>query len=368
MHQKSKSIVAPPLPVSITDAELSLWFDALRHKHHRVFAPIRNQKSVMFGEVSAISEVDLEYVAAESPSGPKRLFYPPLDNILAITDESGLTVHEIVPKQSSFVIFGLRPCDSAAVNILDRVFLGSVVDEKYAVRRSNALTIVVNCQQAGPDCFCLSMKTGPFANERSSADISMTRIDDHWLIEQSSMKGTVYLHDLMTGSKTAEFVHSLEETRSRAIASFTKSIDIDGLAEILSEASEHPIFREIAESRCLGCANCTMVCPTCYCFNYFDQTSIGSTTTLRRRQWDSCQNFHFADVAHGSFRQSRKARLRQFVTHKLSTWIAQYGVPGCVGCGRCMTWCPTRIDLTDIAKAIQTSPRRHEDSNSSRYR
>jgi sulfhydrogenase subunit beta (sulfur reductase) len=130
-------------------------------------------------------------------------------------------------------------------------------------------------------------------------------------------------------------------------------LDTTDLPEILLSNFEHPVYKRTADARCLGCTNCTMVCPTCYCYNLDDQTGYDLKITIRSRQWDSCQELNFARVHEGNFRSSREARLRQFVTHKLATWIEQYGCFGCIGCGRCMTWCPTGIDLTEMAKEIQ---------------
>jgi sulfhydrogenase subunit beta (sulfur reductase) len=116
------------------------------------------------------------------------------------------------------------------------------------------------------------------------------------------------------------------------------------------------VWKRTAEERCLGCTNCTMVCPTCFCYNLKDYMSFDLASCERYRYWDSCQELHFAEVAGGgNFRFSRMARLRQFVTHKLATWVEQFGCFGCIGCGRCMTWCPTKIDLTEMAKEIMNS-------------
>ncbi|MEK7742105.1 MAG: 4Fe-4S dicluster domain-containing protein, partial [Nitrospirota bacterium] len=133
---------------------------------------------------------------------------------------------------------------------------------------------------------------------------------------------------------------------------FKKAINVSGLDNIFAENMDHPVWQQTAEDKCLSCANCVMVCPTCFCYDLRDEMSMDLKTVTRYRCFDACQDIRFAEVHGGNFRQRRAARLRQFVTHKLDQ-TNQYGVFGTVGCGRCITWCPTGIDLTEITKEIQ---------------
>jgi ferredoxin len=140
-------------------------------------------------------------------------------------------------------------------------------------------------------------------------------------------------------------------------ASFTKTLQIEGLPELLMKTFEHPVYKEVADDRCLGCSNCVLVCPTCFCYKVIDKSDFETRMIDRSRQWDACQDYNFAEVHSGNFRAPQQARLRQFMTHKLCTWLEQYGCFGCIGCGRCMTWCPTGIDITEMAKEIQRDPK-----------
>jgi len=130
-----------------------------------------------------------------------------------------------------------------------------------------------------------------------------------------------------------------------------RHLDTEGLKERLDRSYEVPHWDEVAK-RCLACGNCTMVCPTCFCATMEDTGDLGNTLTERRRVWDSCFSIEFSYVHGGSVRTSAGARYRQWITHKLAAWHHQFGVSGCVGCGRCITWCPAGIDITAEAAAV----------------
>lgn len=310
-----------------------------------------------FSAVDSISKGRHDYYTADAMSSAKQFVYPPYDDYLRIIDKDHLEVEELLPDVEPTLIFGIKACDMAAIKILDRIFLTSpFINQSYAIRRQNTVLAVINCLGAGSQCFCASMGTGPFAKVDSGADLVLTRIDESWLVEGFTLKGQGFLDQLNDARPSkSDIINKYDQAEQSALAAFSKKLDTTGLVELLAETTDHPVYKDTAINRCLGCTNCTMVCPTCFCFDFKDMTGIGSSTTTRRRHWDSCQELHFSDISHGSFRQTRKARLRQFVTHKLSTWVKQYQTFGCVGCGRCMTWCPSHIDLTEIAKTIQTS-------------
>ncbi|MBZ0254314.1 MAG: 4Fe-4S dicluster domain-containing protein, partial [Candidatus Methylomirabilis sp.] len=131
-----------------------------------------------------------------------------------------------------------------------------------------------------------------------------------------------------------------------------RSLNTDGVKELLYANAEHPRWAETAE-RCLSCANCTMVCPTCFCSTVEDVSDLSGEAAERRRKWDSCFTMDFSYLVGGSVRGSGAARYRQWMTHKLGSWIDQFGTSGCVGCGRCIAWCPVGIDITEEAEALR---------------
>ncbi|MCE5185624.1 MAG: 4Fe-4S dicluster domain-containing protein [Planctomycetaceae bacterium] len=285
---------------------------------------------------------------------PRLFIYPGCQKLFTVNRSTGQYVTADPRTQRPQLIFAIHPCDMHAISVLDRTFLAKYEDYYYRKRRDDTVTIVLNCNKACDSGFCDSMGTGPFLRLKQGFDVALTAREKDFIAEPASENGERLIggRDFFERATAADLGEK-EEIEQRAKRSFTKHLDTDGLPQLLMRHLDHTVYRRTADSRCLGCTNCTMVCPTCYCYNVQDRTGYDLMTTTRQRYWDSCQELHFAQVHGGNFRSSREARMRQFVTHKLATWVEQYGCFGCIGCGRCMTWCPTGIDLTEMAKEIQ---------------
>ena len=268
--------------------------------------------------------------------------------------------------ETRFAFIGVRSCELQAIAIQDRIFLeGAYVDPVYRQRREGAFIVAVQCGQAGGTCFCASMNTGPRAN--SGFDLALTEIVDnggdrpggsqtqhYFVVESASERGEEVLAELSTEPATEDEKAAADEATDRALQQMGRSLDTDGLRELLAGNHENPVWEEVAE-RCLACSNCTMVCPTCFCTNVEDVTDLTGDVAERWRSWDSCFTQDFSYLHGGSVRTSTKSRYRQWMTHKLSTWIDQFGSSGCVGCGRCITWCPVGIDITAEARKLRAS-------------
>lgn len=141
---------------------------------------------------------------------------------------------------------------------------------------------------------------------------------------------------------------------ARTAETLTRTLDTDGIRDLLFDNLDHPRWDEVA-SRCLACTNCTLVCPTCFCSTVEDTTDLTGGVAERWQTWDSCFTMDFSYIHGGSVRKTHRARYRQWLTHKLASWIDQFGTSGCVGCGRCITWCPVGIDLTEEVRALRES-------------
>jgi sulfhydrogenase subunit beta (sulfur reductase) len=328
------------------------WLDRLGAQFDLCGPVLKKRGQVVFQKIDRAEDIALDY--STTMIGPRSLIDPPRQTLLSINRKTG-QYETLLPEQHKRrIIFGIHPCDMQAITVLDRTFLGDFKDFYYQKLRRDTITIVLNCNRACEEGFCASMQTGPFLQIQGGFDLVLTASDQGYLLEPGSGRGQA-LALKAEGLKKADrkALKEKKQIEERSLATFTKSLDTDGLPELLMRNLDHPVYKRIAEARCLGCTNCTMVCPTCYCYNIEDETAYDLKTTTRSRYWDSCQELNFARVHEGNFRSSREARLRQFVTHKLATWVEQYGCFGCIGCGRCMTWCPTKIDLTEIAKEIQ---------------
>jgi len=254
-----------------------------------------------------------------------------------------------------YALVGVHACDLAAIGIQDRVLLnGDTADPIYRANRDGALIVAVNCSTPGGTCFCASMGTGPKVSK--GFDIALTEIsrngDHYFVVETGSARGAEILKQTPATPSTADELSAANEVSVTAARKMGRSLDTHGLADILRDAVDAPRWSEVAK-RCLNCANCTMVCPTCFCTNVEDTTDLTGDVAERRRVWDSCFTLGFTCIHGGTIRASGMSRYRQWLTHKLSTWHDQFGTAGCVGCGRCITWCPVGIDITEEARAIR---------------
>jgi ferredoxin len=249
-------------------------------------------------------------------------------------------------------LLGVRACELAAIAIQDRVFAGGdYVDPLYVERRRRLLIVAVNCTQAAPTCFCTSMGTGPRCT--AGFDLALTELSLGFLVEIGSDAGEQVAARLATRTATAEELSEAETRRHRAKQQ-TRTLPNDQVHDLLLANLQHPRWNDVAD-RCLSCANCTLVCPTCFCSSVQDVSDLTGENIERQRRWDSCFNLDFSEMNGGAVRQQTRARYRQWLTHKLATWQDQFGSSGCVGCGRCITWCPVGIDLTAEVAAIGES-------------
>jgi len=263
------------------------------------------------------------------------------------------------PPQRAFI--GVHPCDLAAIAVQDQVFMGGpFVDPHYAARREHTFIVVVNCTEAGGTCFCSSMGTGPRA--AAGYDVAMTEVlageEHYFIVTAGSESGAQLLADLSPAPATDEEVQKADAGVAEAEHHMGRTLDTADIKNLLYRNLEHPRWDDVAD-RCLTCTNCTMVCPTCFCTTVEESTDLGGDHMERWRSWDSCFTMDFSYIHGGSVRTSTRARYRQWMTHKLATWIDQFGTSGCIGCGRCITWCPVGIDITEEVKAIRdTEPAR----------
>ncbi len=276
------------------------------------------------------------------PVGPmsmKRWINPP-NRIAWSARPEGDQVHVDTPKpRGPRAYLGIRPCDVAARTIFGEVWPGHPDD----------LVIVAECTSVGETCFCSSMGTGPAAGE--GADIVLTEFGEgSVLVRSRSDRGAVLLARMNGAAATEDEIESARSRVAAAAESMVRSIDSEAAREALASMPDSAVWDSVAQ-RCLACANCTMVCPTCFC------TSINDTADLdgvvqRTIRWDSCFTPGFSEIHGGVHRDSVAARYRHWASHKLSTWWDQFGTAGCVGCGRCITWCPVGIDITEEANRI----------------
>ena len=324
------------------------WTDEQSGGHYRLVADGKGEAGALFGYTLAAQ-------------GWKRYLHPPRTRLWQAHREgrSWRVEAEAAPQRYAFL--GVRACELSAIGVLDRVFdNGQFTDPGYAARRSGTFIVAVNCGRAAATCFCASMDTGPKAH--AGFDLALTELPGEdragFVVEVGSPAGAAMLQAIPHGPAAAADIDAAERAVATATAQMQRAAGgremVADAAGVLSRNAEHPLWDAVA-ARCLGCGNCTAVCPTCFCTSVEDTTDLSGEVAERWRRWDSCFTLDFSYIHGGSVRRGTASRYRQWITHKLSYWHEQFGTSGCVGCGRCITWCPVGIDITEEARALAES-------------
>jgi sulfhydrogenase subunit beta (sulfur reductase) len=295
---------------------------------------------------------DALFAWAVGPGSWKAEFFPPVQEQWRMPVGGEPSAPEAgTPRQRAVV--GARPCEIAALSVLDRVLAGGAVpDPAYTRRRQGTFVMAAECGAPASTCFCTSMGTGPSAE--SGFDLALAELgagDEHrFLVRVGTERGAQVLAQVPGREATEADRTARVQMLDGAARAITRRMPAESVAALLTRNIEHPRWAAVAE-RCLACGNCTLVCPTCFCSDVRD-TSTLSGEVRRERSWSSCFDLDHSYLNGGPVRPSTASRYRQWLTHKLSTWWDQFATSGCVGCGRCITWCPVGIDLTEEVEAI----------------
>ncbi len=362
-----------------TPAGMQALIDALGVRGYQVLGPTVRDGAIVYDTISQVADLPAGWTDhqeagryrlerrgdgalfgyAVGPQSWKRFLHPPVETLWSMRrDSAGVMISSAPAATVKWAFLGVRACEIHAIAIQDRVLReGPYPDDAYAMRRQDVFIVAVNCGQAGGTCFCVSMRTGPKAT--SGFDLALTELidgDSHrFLVEAGSDAGAELIAQLPQEPASDEQRTAAEAVVARAAGQMGRRLDTAGIKELLQSNADHPRWDEVAE-RCLTCGNCTMVCPTCFCTTVEDHSDLSATTAERVRKWDSCFTMDFSYLHGGSVRSTARSRYRQWMTHKLANWFDQFGTSGCVGCGRCITWCPVGIDITQEAAAIRSAP------------
>jgi ferredoxin len=367
--------------------DLGTIIDRLGQLGYRTVGPRVADGAIVYGEIDSVDDLPIGYVDSQDggyyrlgrdenagmfdfvvgPDSLKNFVFPPRDTVLRADRNDGNWV--MTPPDAPndrIAILGARSCDLHALAISDRVFVeGPYVDPAYKARRQNLFLVAVNCRRAAATCFCHSMNTGPAVGR--GFDLALTELDDSFVVETGSERGEQLLADSGWPSCSADVLDQARaqsvrleadmHTRTEVAASAgdthrQRSLDTHDIRDLLMGNLDHARWEEVGR-RCLACGNCTMVCPTCFCSTVEEVTDLTGDHVTRERSWASCFTAEHSYMNSGTVRKPIGARYRQWLTHKLASWHDQFDTSGCTGCGRCITWCPVAIDLTEEVSAIR---------------
>ncbi len=347
--------------------------EALRRAGYLVVGPTVRDGAIVLAELESASQLPFGWGVTLGPggyqlrqrtdqaafghaAGPqswKQYLHPPREKVWSVRRAGdGFEMDPAPDAATKFAFFGVRPCDLRAIQIQDQV-LGRD-GSRYAARREAAFIIAVNCTEPGETCFCTSMGTGPEAGP--GYDLALTELvsagQHRFLVEVGSAAGAQVLAGLPVQDADDVTVASARTAVAGAAELMGRSMPAGILHELMAASHDAARWDDVA-ARCLSCGNCTMACPTCFCTGVADVTDLSGEHAERWQHWDSCFDLDFSHLHGGPVRSSPKSRYRQWLTHKLGTWHDQFGSSGCVGCGRCIVWCPVGIDLTEEVAALR---------------
>ncbi len=369
MNTHGKLILAPE--------NLQALFDEISSRGYEILGPTVRDGAILYDRISSTNDLPVGYTDRQEKgtyrlakrsddalfsyvmgaNSWKRFLHVPERRLLRAEMEGNrFTMTPEIETVPKYAFFGVRACEIQALDLMDRVLLnGPFVDQGYKARREGILIVAANCVQPGGTCFCVSMNTGPRATK--GFDLCFTELmggQHRFLIEVGSDLGEAIIAKVPTEPATQVDLDAVDKLMRDAAGHMGRKLENEGLKDALYAASGHTHWDEIAQ-RCLCCGNCTLVCPTCFCTTVIDTTDLSGDKAERHRRWDSCFSQEFSYIHGGSVRLSAMSRYRQWMTHKLASWNDQFGDPGCVGCGRCITWCPVGIDITEEAQALRVA-------------
>ncbi|MGW5382501.1 4Fe-4S dicluster domain-containing protein [Nocardia sp. NPDC003963] len=349
--------------------------DVLRARGYRVIGPQVRDAAIVLDELESGAQLPDGWGVETAPghyrlrrradgavfahsAGPgswKQFLHPPRRKVLALGPD--LEPEPVAPAPARSAFLGVRGCDLAAIGILRRVLgEGEHPDTGFTGRCGGLFVVAVNCTEPGGVCFCASMGTGPGA--AAGYDLALTEdagAEHRFVVEVGTEEGADVLAELPCRPAGTDEVNRAHESVAAAANRMGRTMPDVDLPGLVRDSRESPHWEDVA-SRCLTCGNCTMVCPTCFCTTTEDITDLTGDHAERWERWASCYELDFSYVHGGSVRRTGESRYRQWLSHKLGTWHDQFGSSGCVGCGRCIDWCPAGIDLTaEVARLAESA-------------
>jgi len=377
--------------LSLEPQQLQALLDELRNRGYRTVGPRIADGAIVYADLASVDQLPIGYVDRQDggmyrleksagagyfdyvvgPHSLKQFLFLARETLVESVRSDGTWQIKSAPIEvTPLAVIGVRSCDLSALAIQDKVFLGGpFVDPGYKARREKLFLVAVNCRRASATCFCHSMNSGPAVS--SGFDLALTELHGQFVVEVGTAAGADVMASLEWTPTPAQEVEEARAVSARLAQQMQQRdqlpysrqpdirqrfLDTTDIRDLLVGNLEHPRWEQVAQ-RCLACGNCTLVCPTCFCASVEEVSDLTGDHVRRERSWDSCFNAEHSYMNTGTVRKTTSSRYRQWLTHKLATWHDQFGVSGCVGCGRCITWCPVGIDITEEVAAIREKTR-----------
>jgi ferredoxin len=340
----------------INKSDLSKLASALND--YELYGPVMNEKNVRYQKVESPDAMILDFFNSQKP--PKELFFPQTETLFNFIKDGNRFVDVEEPELMSHnaALFGIRPCDALSLNMLDKLFSWDYKDKYYIARREHFTLIGLACtgeMTPTPNCFCTSVGGDPASTD--GLDMLWTDIGDSYHVESLTEKGQALLDaagSVFTDASDSKKKAS-DDAKDNGRTKVTRKLEVDGIKEALQGTFDHPYWDEFAR-RCIGCGTCTLLCPTCHCFDINDVVTRGEGH--RERTWDSCQYEYYTLHASGhNPRPAKKHRQRNRMYHKFWYMDENLDVTGCVGCGRCIWMCPVNIDIIEVLEGAKEVPK-----------
>ena len=312
---------------------------------YEIWAPVKKGPATLFDRLDDLKAVDLDL--ENQPVISKKAIFPQNEPLFSY-DRKGTVTETDLNAGKNTIVFGIRPCDARSFTLLDPVFEGDVPDPYYRARRSKAALLGIACNDPFVNCFCTSIGGSPFGRE--GLDLLFIDCGDSFTVEVITETGKE-----ITGKASSLLSPAAGESSKQLAQAATdkinRHIDLTGIPEKLGSLFEHPVWKEFA-LKCIGCGICTYSCPTCYCFDMQDETTLKQGR--RVRTWDSCMFPEYTLHASGhNPRATRTERFRNRIYHKFKFNLDNFNTYSCVGCGRCISLCPVNIDLIDYLSRVK---------------
>lgn len=350
---------------------LQQLIDLLRSEHADCVGPQIRDGAIVFASLERAEQLPLGYHDRQRPgsyrlehsgserafawaNGPQALkplvFEPEQPIWRSVRSPDGsLAFHPVAAEKRTLAVIGVRACDLAALALQDAHFLAQPADPWYAARRESLFLVAVHCTHPAETCFCVSTGDGPSCS--GGFDLALHELNEGFIMEVGSDAGQALFEALDTVPVASDQRSAAKAQQARAVQVQRRRLPAPDRLAGLMEAAMHPHWDEVA-GRCLSCGNCTAVCPSCFCNRHEEVPALDTSQSAHARVWDSCFSAGHSLLHGRPLRAGTAQRYRQWLTHKLAGWQAQYGRSGCVGCGRCISWCPVGIDLTAEVDAI----------------